>query len=306
VRSAAAEEKPQQVLGFKITILSTMLVGDTVGMGEWGFSALVEADGHKMLVDTGAHRDAVLENARNLHIDLSDVEEVVLTHNHWDHVSGLLPLRREMMKKNPKALSVVHVAEGIFDSRPAPDRERNPMIAILKEYEATGARFVVHASDAEILPGAWLTGPVARPYPERNWDGVGRVKTATGLIEDTIFEDQSLVLDTPKGLVVITGCGHAGIVNIVTFAEKHFNDQPIYGIVGGLHLFASTDEQVDWTAGKLRAYRVANLLAAHCTGIEATYRLRKDLGLSRGTAVVASVGSSFSLEGGIDAGALAK
>jgi 7,8-dihydropterin-6-yl-methyl-4-(beta-D-ribofuranosyl)aminobenzene 5'-phosphate synthase len=304
--SAAAQQRPQQIRGFRITILSTMLVGDAVGIGEWGFAALVEADGHRVLVDTGAHPNTVLENARDLHIDLSGVEEVVLTHNHPDHVSGLLTLRREMMKKNPKALSVVHVAEGIFNSRPSADGEKNPMLAIRKEFEATGGKFVVHASDAELFPGVWLTGPIPRPFPEHNWGRLGRVETAAGLVEDTVPEDQSLVLDTPKGLVVITGCGHAGIVNIVTFAEKHFDDQPIYGIVGGLHLYASTDEQVDWTAGKLRAYRVANLLAAHCTGIEATYRLRKDLELSRATAVVASVGSSFSLEGGIAAGALAK
>ena len=112
--------------------------------------------------------------------------------------------------------------------------------------------------------------------------------------------------DTPKGLVVITGCGHAGIVNIVTFAGKHFAGRPVYGIVGGLHLYAASDEAVDWTASKLRGFHVANLLAAHCTGIEATFRLRQGLGLSRKTAVVASVGSSLSLAAGIEAGPLAK
>jgi 7,8-dihydropterin-6-yl-methyl-4-(beta-D-ribofuranosyl)aminobenzene 5'-phosphate synthase len=71
-------------------------------------------------------------------------------------------------------------------------------------------------------------------------------------------------------------------------------------------VFAATDEVVDWTAAQLRAYQVANLLAAHCTGIEATYRMRQDLGLTRKSAVVASVGSSFSLADGIEAGPLAK
>jgi 7,8-dihydropterin-6-yl-methyl-4-(beta-D-ribofuranosyl)aminobenzene 5'-phosphate synthase len=180
------------------------------------------------------------------------------------------------------------------------------MIAIKKEFEATGGRFVVHPSSSELFPGVWLTGPVPRQYPERNWNGTGKVQTSSGLVEDNIPDDQSLVIDTAKGLVVITGCGHAGIVNIVTFAEKHFEDRPIYGIVGGLHLYASTDQQVDWTAANLRKYHVENLLAAHCTGIEATYRLRQALGLSRATAVVASVGSSFSLGTGIQAGPLAR
>jgi 7,8-dihydropterin-6-yl-methyl-4-(beta-D-ribofuranosyl)aminobenzene 5'-phosphate synthase len=295
-----------QIQAFKITILSTMLVGDTVGLGEWGFAALVDVDGHRMLVDTGAHPDTVLRNAHDLHVDLSSVQEVILTHYHWDHVSGLLALRRELMKDNPKALSMVHVSDGIFDSRPSESGERNQMIAIRKEYEATGGRFIVHSSGAELIPGVWLTGPVPRVYPEHNWSGSGKVLTPSGLVEDNIPEDSSLVLDTPKGLVVITGCGHAGIVNIVTFAEKHFAHRSIFGIVGGLHLFAATDEVVDWTAAQLRAYQVANLLAAHCTGIEATYRLRQHLGLTRKTAVVASVGSSFSLADGIEAGPLAK
>jgi 7,8-dihydropterin-6-yl-methyl-4-(beta-D-ribofuranosyl)aminobenzene 5'-phosphate synthase len=303
---ATAQTTQHQIQRFNITILSTMLVGDTIGIGEWGFAALVDVDGHRILVDTGAHPDTVIRNAHDLHIDLSDVQEVILTHYHWDHVSGLLMLRRELMKHNPKALSIVHVSDGIFDSRPSETGERNQMIAIRKEYEATGGRFIVHSSGAELIPGVWLTGPVPRVYSEHNWSGPGKVLTASGLVEDSIPEDSSLVVDTPKGLVVITGCGHAGIVNIVTFAEKHFADKPIYGIVGGLHLFAATDEVVDWTASKLLEFHVANLLAAHCTGIEATFRLRQDLGLSRKTAVVASVGSSFSLADGIEAGPLAK
>jgi metal-dependent hydrolase (beta-lactamase superfamily II) len=96
------------------------------------------------------------------------IREVILTHNHWDHVSGLMTLRKEMTKKNPSALSVVHVARGIFYSRPAPEGEDNRMIAVRKEYEATGGQFIEHEESAEILPGAWLTGPVPRKYPERN------------------------------------------------------------------------------------------------------------------------------------------
>ena len=107
-----------EVHTLEVTLLSTMLVGDAMGMGEWGFSALVEADGRRVLLDTGAHPDTVLQNAHDLKIDLSDVKEVILTHNHWDHVSGLMSLRQEMMKTNPAAMSVVHVARGIFYSRP--------------------------------------------------------------------------------------------------------------------------------------------------------------------------------------------
>jgi 7,8-dihydropterin-6-yl-methyl-4-(beta-D-ribofuranosyl)aminobenzene 5'-phosphate synthase len=136
---APAQTTEHHIQRFKITILSTMLVGDTTGIGEWGFAALVDVDGHRMLVDTGAHPDAVIRNARDLHVDLSDVQEVILTHYHWEHVSGLLTLRRELMKDNPKALSIVHVSDDIFDSRPSETGERNQMIAIRKEQESWGS-----------------------------------------------------------------------------------------------------------------------------------------------------------------------
>jgi 7,8-dihydropterin-6-yl-methyl-4-(beta-D-ribofuranosyl)aminobenzene 5'-phosphate synthase len=304
--SPNVQNHPAQIHALKVTLLSTMLVGSKTGLGEWGFSALIDADGHRVLLDTGAHPDTVLQNARDLNIDLSNVKEVILTHNHWDHVTGLITLRREMMKKDPSALSVVHVASGIFYSRPAPEGEDNRMIALKKEYEATGGRFIEHEESAEIFPGAWLTGPVPRKFPERNWSVSGKVQTPAGLVEDTIPEDQSLVLNTPEGLVVVTGCGHAGIINILTFARQKFPNEPVEAVIGGLHLFPATDEQLDWTADKMKEFKVANPMGAHCTGIEAVYRIRQRLGLPRASAVVGSVGSNFVLGEGIHPGELAK
>ena len=295
-----------QIGTLKITLLSTMLVGSPTGLGEWGFSALVEADGHRILLDTGAHPDTVLQNARDLNVDLSGVREVVLTHNHWDHVTGLLTLRREMMKQNPAAMSVVHVANGIFYSRPSADGEDNRMIAIRKEYEATGGKFIEHSDGTDIFPGAWLTGPVPRRYPERNWSVSGKVQMPNGLVEDTIPEDQSLVLNTTQGLVVVTGCGHAGIINILTYAATKFPTRPVHAVIGGLHLFPASDEQLDWTGDEFKQFKVANLLGAHCTGIEAVYRLRQRAGLTRKSAVVGTVGSAFTLDKGIVPGVLAQ
>lgn len=302
----ASSKLSAQIHAVKVTVLSTMLVGDTTGLGEWGFSALVEADDHRVLMDTGGHPDTVLQNARDLKIDLSNVQEVILTHNHWDHVTGLLTLRKEMMKTNPAALSTVHVARGIFYSRPSPSGEHNPMMALKNEYESTGGKFVEHSEAAELFPGAWLTGPVPRKFPEHNWSGTGKVQTPAGLVEDTIPEDQSLVLNTPRGLIVITGCGHAGIINILTFARQQFPNESVEAIIGGLHLFPASDQQLDWTADKLQEFKVANLVGAHCTGIEAVYRMRERLGLPRQSAVVGTVGSTFVLGEGIHPGELAK
>jgi 7,8-dihydropterin-6-yl-methyl-4-(beta-D-ribofuranosyl)aminobenzene 5'-phosphate synthase len=107
-------------------------------------------------------------------------------------------------------------------------------------------------------------------------------------------------------MVVITGCGHAGIVNILTFARGEFPDEPVHAVLGGLHLFPASDEQLNWTADMLKDFKMANLLAAHCTGMEATYRIRQRLGLPRKAVVVGTVGSTFILGEGIHTGPLAR
>jgi 7,8-dihydropterin-6-yl-methyl-4-(beta-D-ribofuranosyl)aminobenzene 5'-phosphate synthase len=305
--AAAQTSKPAahpQVRALKVTILSTMLADK--GIGEWGFSALVEADGHPILVDTGHRPETVLQNAKELGVDLSTVTDVVLTHNHGDHVGGLLTLRREFMKINPSALSRVHVAKGIFYSRPTTKGEGNKMIAIKQEYEATGGKFIEHDKAEEIFPGAWLTGPVPRVFPERNWSDTQTVKTPAGEVEDTIPEDQSLVINTAQGLILISGCGHAGIINTLTMARGVFPREPVYAVLGGFHLLANTDTQVDWTADKLKDFGTSYFMGAHCTGIDSVYRIRQRLGLPRGSAVVGAVGATFVLGEGIHPGELAQ
>lgn len=304
---APPEPPPHRARELRVTVLSTMLA-DHAGIGEWGFAALVEVDGRRILFDTGERPETVLENARELGIDLSSVTDMVLSHHHADHAGGLLTLRNALVKRNPAALSRVHVAEGIFLDRTAPGggAQRTTMAARRAAYEATGGRFVVHSRPAEILPGVWVSGPVPRPHPERNWPHTGRIRTARGMVEDSIPEDMSLYIDTPNGLVVITGCGHAGTVNTVQHARAVVREAPAYGLIGGLHLFASSDRDMEWTATRLKEFGLGHLLGAHCTGIEAVYRLREIAGLDRKTAVVGAVGSSFTLDGGIDPLALAR
>lgn len=293
----------------KVTVLSTMLVGNAgpSGIGEWGFAALLEVDGRRILIDTGARPETVLDNIAEMRIDLSNVTDVVLTHNHGDHTGGLLALRRSVMAKNPAALSRVHVPAGIFTSRLDQNgREVGGLLPIKAEFEKLGGRFVEHGSPFELAPGVWLLGPVPRVHPERNWSVTGRLQSANGPVEDNVPEDTAIAINTSSGLVVISGCGHAGIINTLEYARKAIADVPIEAAIGGFHLFGASDETLDWTGGRLKALGVRNLLGAHCTGIEAVFRLRHIVGLARRTAVVGAVGSSFTLGKGIDSPPLAR
>ena len=295
-----------RVKSLKITILSTMLADRYVG--EWGFAALVEADGHRILFDTGAHSDVVRRNVESMQIDLSNVPDVVLSHSHSDHTGGFMAVRNSVLPKSPSALARTHVGEGIYIPRMItgtglPD---NPTVLLKPEYESTGGTFVVHAAPVEIYPGIWLTGPVPRKHPERNWNSGLQLVVNGGRIEDNLPEDMSLICDTDAGLVILAGCGHAGAINIVDHARRTVRPARIHALIGGFHLFNAKEETLSWTAERLREVGVDYFLGGHCTGIETVYRFRGDLRLDRENAVVASVGSSFELGRGIDPGLIAK
>ena len=307
VLAAGNPSAAQEVKDLKVTVLSTMLT-DGNGVGEWGYAALVETGGRRILFDTGARPGTVLANAKELGINLSDVEDVVVSHNHGDHTGGVVTLRREMMKINPKALSRVHVASGIFLSRPTANGggERNGLLRARGEYEALGGRFIIHDKPLQLLPGLWFSGPVPRVHPERNYPAQGTLLEGNQIKPDTVPEDAALIADTSKGLVVLTGCGHAGVINISEHARRVVRPASLEAVIGGLHLFNASDEAVAWTAGKLRAFGLNHLLAGHCTGLETTWRIRQLAGLPRGTAAYGAVGATYKLGSGIDARPIAR
>jgi 7,8-dihydropterin-6-yl-methyl-4-(beta-D-ribofuranosyl)aminobenzene 5'-phosphate synthase len=301
-KAAAVDQDRPQVRSLKITVLSTMLAGDA-GIGEWGFAALVEADDRRILFDTGALPDTVGANLKELDINLSGVTDLVISHNHSDHTGGLLTLRSAADRDS---LSRAHVGRGIFWPRPNGGRDTNGLLTFKAAYERGGGRFIEHSAAEQIAPGIWVTGPVPRVHPERNWSGSGRVQAPDGVTEDTIPEDMSLVFDTPSGLVVLSGCGHAGIVNTLEHARKSVRAAPIHAAVGGFHLFAASDDHLAWTTKQLKGMGLQHFLGAHCTGIEAVFRVREQCSLPRSAAVVGSVGAIFELGQGIRPTSLAR
>jgi len=291
-----------------VTILSSNLAsGSTVG--EWGLSALVEVDGQCVLFDAGRYPETVLHNARELSVDLTCVSDIVLSHHHFDHTTGLLPILHALRADHPEAIERIHVAEGFFRSRRVPeqalDSEWNGMIAVRDTLEAVGIEIVEHSGPAEIFPGVWVTGPVARPFPEKNYPSAVEIERDGGWVVDPVPESQGLTIVTPKGHIVLLGCGHSGVVNLLTHIRKSIDEQPVHALMGGLHLFNASDETLGWTADRLREIGVEHLMAGHCTGVEPLFRLRAGLNLSRHTAVVGAVGSQFVYGEGIRPTAIA-
>jgi 7,8-dihydropterin-6-yl-methyl-4-(beta-D-ribofuranosyl)aminobenzene 5'-phosphate synthase len=295
---------PPPIDALRVTILSTNLAGNPGegGIGEWGFAALVEANGFKLLFDTGHRPETVLKNARELKVDLSDVTHVVLSHHHDDHTGGLLTLRQSLVDQHPDALSQVHVGRGAFWRRGGHefDGDDNPLIALRPKIEHLGGNFIEHDSAAELAPGVWLTGPIKRVFDEQRAMRNPVIAPGQESVPDTLPEDIALVLDTTKGLVVLTGCGHAGLINTLLQARAIARPEAtVYAAIGGFHLAGMPDDRIAWTAERLAELGLQHFHGAHCTGIAPVYQIKAHLGLPRESIHVGAVGAAFDLQSGI-------
>lgn len=293
-----------QVSHLKITILSTMLAQE--GVGDWGFGALIECDSNRILFDTGGREFVVRDNAKEMHIDLSKVPTVVLSHGHPDHTAGWLALRQGLLHTNKSAVALTYVAPGFFNPVILGSGGKYDLRPDSAAYDASGGKIETISSWKEILPGVFLTGKdVPRIYPEKNYPAILKRQLVQGqIVKDTIPEDMSMVISTAEGLVLLTGCGHTGTVNLLIAVEKHFPGQKIYAAIGGFHLLAATDQQIEWTARALKNAGVRYFLGAHCTGIQPVQQIMNIAGLKRNECIVGSVGATFDPTIGFIAGQL--
>ncbi len=314
---AALNRSVPAVDDVKVTILSDMIVSSGT-VAEWGFSAWVEItkDGKKtnILFDTGAS-DRVIGNATKLGIDICTADDVVLSHNHGDHTQGLVPIRTFCKDKNPNAAIRAHVGgPEIFWPRTMPNmQDDNVMIDVKPKYEALGGTFV---TDDKLTPlaniaGVWTSGKITRMRDEKVHPTDIPMTTPTGeKIEDQIPEEQALVINTKKGLVVITGCGHAGLTNTLEHVRNATKQDKVFALVGGLHLFAKpvgTNADVGsltWETTQLGRMKPTYILGGHCTGLERVFFMREKLNIPEKNASISTIGAQLTMDG-IVAGRLA-
>jgi len=239
-------------------------------------------------------------------VDLSWIEKVVLTHFHSDHTGGLLTLRETFRAENEKALSKVYVAKGFFKQRYSSDgrsiyslpgqtftQNFSSPDAFKNAAQALGIEFIVIDEPTVIAPGMILSGPIERVHDEKNVSPGIFLKASDGsLVPDYIPESQVLGIHTKQGWTLVSGCGHAGIVN-ASEALKRIEDKPIHLGVGGFHLFQASDQVIDWTASQMETFGYKKFVGAHCTGAHATHRIADLLNISRADLSIGAIGTQI-------------
>lgn len=249
----------------KITVLADNTVAARNARGEHGLAFSIETGENCLLFDTG-QGFVLADNAQSLGVDLGTVDTIVLSHGHYDHTGGVA--------------EVLSQATGPVAVHAHPD-------SVLPKYQRveTGARDIgipAHCRDAlfrercqfavsrrpvEVVHGVSTTGEIPRLHPEevitepfcRDLDGQEM---------DALLDDQALFIETAKGITVVLGCAHAGVINTLDHICTLTGDKSIRAVLGGMHLRSATTERMDWTIRELRRFHLDLLVPMHCTGQE--------------------------------------
>ena len=257
---------------------SASLDNDTV-WAQHGLSIFLELsigpENMRLLWDTAASTEVMLHNADALNIDLHSLDMICLSHGHYDHSGGLMGVLERL-----KGRAIVLAHPDIF----APKLKARPTLKFIglpfnrAEAEAAGAIFLEACSPVAIAPGLMTTGEVPRIESFEKVEGFWTVKDGQ-YCQDIIPDDQSLAVNiSGKGLAVITGCAHSGIINTIRYAQKITGVEKLYAVIGGFHLMGADEGRIEATAKALKELDPAIVRPGHCTGQKAVCRLQEALG----------------------------
>ncbi|HEY47679.1 MAG TPA: MBL fold metallo-hydrolase [Anaerolineae bacterium] len=264
-------------------------------LAEHGFSALIRLGDPAISVlwDGGVSCTALVENLRRMKIDPTSINKVVLSHGHRDHYAALTDVLLAMAlqpeeREWEEQVTSSEINRWIEDhqihliAHPAVLRERwwvkddgvklGPYFPPpIQAWESAGAKMILSKDPYQLGPGCWTTGYI----PRRSFEETGRptklhYREGDTFVRDDMEDDQALVINVKdKGLVVLSGCAHAGIVNTVEYAIEISGNTKVLAIIGGFHLAPANDDEIQQTIDHIKSLSPKLVVPSHCTGFRA-------------------------------------
>ena len=259
----------------KVTILIENTVGVPLGLlAEWGLSMLLDFGDERILFDAGEQGN-LINNSQILGHDLRLIDRVILSHGHYDHTGGLfkfLQFRGAIPVYAHPDLFKGHYGRGLKGQA---DRYIGVPYC-QNQLESFGAEFHWHSKPIELSPGLWLSGEIPRETSFEQVDDRLVEYKGGNLVRDSIQDDLSLFYMTDQGLIILLGCAHSGLVNIVEHAKKVTGQRKVRAIIGGTHLGPATPNQQRQTMDYLRELDLVCLAPNHCTGLAMLSKLASE------------------------------
>ena len=244
-------------------------------VAEWGWSICVQTDGTNILFDTGAGF-AIHQNANTAGIDLKSIDKIILSHAHSDHTGGL----RDVLKKAGHPEVIAHPAVWRPKYRKSSPQETAVYrgIPFAKQELENFANFRLSKDPVQITDTILTTGEIPRKTDFESIEPHFFFKDNESLHPDDFPDDLALICKTDKGLVIVLGCSHRGIVNTIEHAREITGEKTVHTVIGGTHLYPKKDEQVKTAIGALLEIGVQNIGVSHCTGFRAAMYLSEAFG----------------------------
>ena len=251
-------------------IVDNISMGDI--KGEWGLCIFVEHNDKKVLVDTGSSK-LFIENLAKLNKDIMDIDYATLSHAHYDHSNGM-PAFFELNKKAKFYLRDA-VAENAYFKKLFIKKYIGIPKGVLADCRD---RIEFVSGDYELFEGAYLI-----PHKTPKLSKIGKrenmyVKTDKGWFPDDFSHEQSLVLKTGKGLVIINSCSHGGAANIINEVQETFPGEHVYALIGGFHLFNKSEAEIRNVSRLIKETGIDFICTGHCTKDRAYNIMKEELG----------------------------
>jgi 7,8-dihydropterin-6-yl-methyl-4-(beta-D-ribofuranosyl)aminobenzene 5'-phosphate synthase len=273
------ESKIGELDRLEITVLAEdSVLYESPFLGQHGISILLSAEKEGVrrtfLVDVGQNSVALLNNMNLMNIHPSGIDSIVITHCHYDHTQGLATLVKEIGKKELPIIAHPSLFRLNFINKPYLRHVGVMQNDRKEEVEKAGSSLFLVSEPFLLMPGLTTTGEVPRKTDFEEV-GIALLTIDEGRISnDIMLDDISVVANVKgKGLVIVTGCSHAGIVNIVKQSKEITGIHELEGIIGGFHLVEASDQRIQRTVEELKKEGPNWISAGHCTGFKAQVEL---------------------------------
>lgn len=259
----------------RICILVDNKAGDGL-VEEHGFSVWLEVSGRRMLFDTGQGK-ALLPNADTLGCDMEQLDALVLSHGHYDHSGAVADVVRIAGSSRIFCHAGAFVPRYSIRTGESPRNIAMPLHNGEALFNVPDNRVQWATRPRMIASGVGISGPVPRRHPMEDTGGPFFLDPE-GLHPDPIRDDMAMWIETGRGLVILTGCCHSGLINTVEHIRAVSGVEKVYGVIGGLHLINASRERIESACFALKEWNPEFVVPCHCTGDEAQSYLRVALG----------------------------